>query len=88
MDRLSGSIRLIGGIDGGIRGSVPVDGKVEIGRTIPLPWYEGEYELTPVWENVTLETKQKSMREDVTMQAIPYAEVDNLAGGKTAIIGG
>lgn len=34
MDRLSGSIRLIGGIDGGIRGSVPVNGKVERPETV------------------------------------------------------
>lgn len=34
MDRLSGSIRLIGGIDGGIRGSVPVGGKIERPETV------------------------------------------------------
>lgn len=34
MDRLSGSISLIGGIDGGIRGSVPVNGKVERPETV------------------------------------------------------
>lgn len=34
MDRLSGSIRLIGGIDGGIRGSVPIGGKIENPKTV------------------------------------------------------
>lgn len=73
---------------GKIRASGRIGGYIGRSKSSILPWYEGEYELTPVWENVTLETKQKSMQEDVTMQAIPYAEVDNLAGGKTVIIGG
>lgn len=34
MDRIGGSISLIGGIDGGIRGSVPVDGKIENPKTV------------------------------------------------------
>lgn len=34
MDRLGGSISLIGGIDGGIRGSVPVNGKIERPETV------------------------------------------------------
>lgn len=34
MDRLGGDIMLLGGIDGGIRGSVPVEGKIEHPKTV------------------------------------------------------
>ena len=85
---MKGNIKASGRIGGRLREGRELDGYIDHAKTKPLPWYEGEYELTPVWENVTLETKQKSMQEDVTMQAIPYAEVDNLSGGVTVIIGG
>lgn len=88
MQELKGRISGQGNLNGNIRDKAKMSGTLHYAKSKPLPYYEGEYELTPVWENVTLETKQKSMKEDVTMQAIPYAEVDNLAGGKTVIIGG
>ena len=75
-------------LKGRISGQGSLKGRVVYAQTKPLPWYEGEYELTPIWEDVTLETKQKSMSNNVTMQAIPYAEVDNPSGGVTVIIGG
>ena len=75
-------------VGGRIDAKGKMSGKVKSAETKPLPWYEGEYELTPIWEDVTLETKQKSMSDNVTMQAIPYAEVDNPSGGVTVIIGG
>lgn len=71
-----------------IRAAGSISGTLNYAKNKPLPYYEGEYELTPVWEDVTLETKQKSMSDNVTMQAIPYAEVDNPSGGVTVIIGG
>lgn len=49
--------------------------------------YEGEYIITPSGEIQVLETNQKKMQDDVTVLAIPYDEVSNIAGGKTAIIG-
>ena len=88
MQELKGRISGQGNLNGNIRDKAKMSGTLHYAKSKPLPYYEGEYELTPVWENVTLETKQKSMKENVTMQAIPYAEVDNLAGGKTVIIGG
>lgn len=52
-----------------------------------LPYYEGEYEITPRKIEQILETKNTSMSNDVTVFAIPYAEVGNLGGGLTATIG-
>jgi hypothetical protein len=49
--------------------------------------YDGEYEVTPRIEAQTLQTAEKLMVNDVTVHAIPYAEVTNTAGGITATIG-
>lgn len=52
-----------------------------------LPNYEGSYEITPRVVEQMLETKDKSMIDDVTVNAIPYVEVSNVGGGFTATIG-
>lgn len=39
------------------------------------------------YEPVVLETKGRSMLDDVTVQKIPQFEVSNDAGGKTLILG-
>ena len=58
-----------------------------ISRDGRLPDYEGAYEVTPRKVEQVLETKDKSMTDNVTVFAIPYAEVSNLGGGLTATIG-
>lgn len=50
--------------------------------------HDGPYEVTPTFEEQTLETKDKTMRENVTVLSIPVVEVGNVQGGKTLIIGG
>lgn len=52
-----------------------------------FPYYEGNYEVTPDVLEQKLDTKQKIMREDVVVKAIPYSETTNNAGGKTVYIG-
>lgn len=52
-----------------------------------LPWYEGEYVVDPRKVEQVLETKHKSMRGDVTINPIFYAETSNPSGGMTAVIG-
>ena len=50
--------------------------------------YEGPYEVTPkADEQQTLQTKGMSMKEDMTVKAIPYFDVSNNAGGQTIYIG-
>lgn len=56
--------------------------------TITGDMYEGPYEVTPTLETQMLATRNKTMRDDVTVFEIPYAEVGNIAGGMTATIGG
>lgn len=50
--------------------------------------YAGPYTLTPTGETQTLHTANLRMAQNVTIQPIPYTEVSNASGGKTAIIGG
>lgn len=50
--------------------------------------YDGAYVITPhPFEDGVLQTRLKYMNDDVTVKKIPYAEVSNLSGGKTATIG-
>lgn len=49
--------------------------------------YEGDYIVTPKVVQQTLPTAQRLMQADVLIKEIPYAEVTNNVGGKTATIG-
>lgn len=50
--------------------------------------YDGEYVVTPMpYEAQILETKAKTMTDDVTVLAIPYYETSNVSG-ITIYIGG
>ena len=51
-----------------------------------LPYYEGSYEVTPKAVDQTLETRMKSMHDNVHVLEIPYSEVENPSGGKTVNI--
>lgn len=50
--------------------------------------YDGEYSVTPKFENQTLKTKNKVMDFDVDVKTIPLEKVANSSGGNTVIIGG
>lgn len=50
--------------------------------------YEGEYSIVPDWEAQTLQTKNKIMHADVTVEGIYINSAENLAGGNTVYIGG
>ena len=49
--------------------------------------YEGDYNITPSVEVQKMETKNKIMLDDVTVNAIPYFDVSNTSGGSTVYIG-
>lgn len=49
--------------------------------------YTGDYQVTPTASGKTLETNQKLMVDDVTIQAIPFSSVENCSGGQTITIG-
>lgn len=50
--------------------------------------YTGAYRVTPkIYTPVTLSTKSKTMKDDVTVLKIPQYEVSNESGGNTLIMG-
>lgn len=52
-----------------------------------LPYYDGDYVVVPRKIEQELETKNKSMHENVVINAINYSETINPYGGETVIIG-
>ena len=63
---------------------------IDFGEFIEISYYDfydGEYIVTPTDYIQTLDTDDKVMRDDVTVLAVPYIEVDNPYGGVTCIIG-
>lgn len=50
--------------------------------------YRGAYTVDPDFDGITLETRGKVMRDDVTVKPIEVARVSNTQGGKTVYIGG
>lgn len=57
-------------------------------NTITGDMYEGPYHVIPTFDDQELLTKDKTMREDVTVEPIPVSRTSNPAGGTTVYIGG
>jgi hypothetical protein len=49
--------------------------------------YDGSYVVIPEVKEQQMKTKNKYMTDDVTIEAIPYAEVSNTSDGITVTIG-
>ena len=63
-----------------------VTGYLGMGGGGHFPYYNGDYVVTPKTYEQTLATTRKSMRDDVTVEAVPYSEVSNPQGGFTVNI--
>ena len=50
--------------------------------------YTGEYTVDPDFDGKVLQTRQKYMRDNVTINPIQVESVSNPAGGRTVYIGG
>ena len=50
-------------------------------------WYDGEYDVTPMLTDQTLLTRDKLMRNNVTVREIPVTSTSNPYGGQTVVIG-
>ena len=88
MIELRGKIDQKSTVSGNIHPKSSISGKIGSPEQVPFPYYDGEYNIMPDWDDITLETEQKSMAENVTVQKIPYHETTNLSGGITVTIGG
>lgn len=50
--------------------------------------YDGSYTVTPTFETQRLATKDRLLKDNVTVDPIAVARVENPSGGKTIFIGG
>ena len=76
-----GEIRLANmAVDGDFGVFYPVSGETH-------ETYGGPYTVDPIFDPVVLETNDKIMADDVTVNAILVSRVSNPAGGKTITIG-
>lgn len=50
--------------------------------------YDGDYAITPNFDEQVLNTKYKFLKQDLTVEAIPVSRTTNLSGGTTIYIGG
>ena len=86
---------ITGRLDGAcvLHGTLEARGQLTGTLTLPNltppvhPSYDGPYEVTPRFYEQVLETKEKLMIDDVTVDVIPVHEVTNPAGGITVTIG-
>ena len=87
--QLTGTLQERQKITGQIQLNNALNGVVQMPNLSPPihPTYDGEYSVTPRFYEQKLETKEKLMIDDVTVEIIPAHEVTNPAGGLTVTIG-
>lgn len=88
---LDGEMELIICADGECSLEVPESGEmglITVVRDTNVDPYEGRYIVRPIFEEQTLETRDKYMRDDVTVEAIEVSRTSNPSGGTTVYIGG
>ena len=84
---LSGSISGTGKLSGTLEGKpAAISGEISSYR-LSHTKYSGPYEVIPRKVEQTLETSDKLLTDDVTINAINYSQVDNPSGGLTVNIG-
>ena len=75
----------VGNLQGIIQSNGTITGNISIVGAEDT--YDGGYVVTPKTYSQSLSTKNKLMKEDVSILEIPYYETSNLSG-KTVYIGG
>lgn len=88
MINLRGSIRAVGILKGALHRQGVLKGRVYLPRRVGTDVYEGAYSVSPDFEGTVLQTKEKFLEDDVTVQPIEVTRVSNTAGGNTVYIGG
>lgn len=84
---LSGSISGTGKLSGTLISERPIISGEVSSDILAAKKYPGPYEAIPRKVEQTLNTADKLLTDDITIDAINYSEVDNLYGGKTVNIG-
>lgn len=98
---ITGEVTAVASVEGSVVGKAGVIngeleartvlGDISVGRVVvehpEYPNYKGDYEVIPGPDAQSLETANKTMKDDVTIKAIPYYDVSN-PYGRTIYIGG
>ena len=84
---IKGSIASKKSLKGSITIKEKISGFVNVGGMIQQESYDGSYEVTPTIGQQILQTKNKTMVNDLTIKSIPYSEVTNTSNGITVTIG-
>lgn len=87
--RVSGSAASAGAIKATVRARQSIRGLITPGDIVigDLPYYTGEYTVTPSLDAQILDTQGKAMRDDVVVQRIPIIFTTNPQGGQSVVIG-
>lgn len=83
-----GSISTENSISGAITQKEKLSGMLASAYTTERNPYTGEYEVVPSSGGTTLDTKEKFLKNNITVHPIPYYEVPNTSGGTTVYIAG
>lgn len=75
-------------VSGRLSGTSTLCGGVSIPTVIHNEYYDGETTVVPSDYDKVLHTNGKTMRDDVTVVAIPFFRTTNVSGGDTIYIGG
>lgn len=75
--------------NGNLVGTIHSDGNLYGTLSVPEDYvdYIGSYDVIPKVTEQIVNTHDRHMTDDLTVKAIPYAEVTNQANGMTATIG-
>lgn len=81
------SIRVNASLSGDVQAGASLGQTViqYVGETNP---YTGEYIIDPDFDGQVLQTRQKYMTDNVTVNPIQVESVSNIEGGRTVYIGG
>lgn len=86
--KLHGQLSNVGYISGSLSSANTLIGALTIPTYVDVDTYDGSYEVEPKFEGQTLETKNKTLTDDISVKAIEVQSVSNLSGGRTVYIGG
>ena len=70
-----------------IKGNASVTIEIEKPDGCYHPEYIGETDVIPSNEQQTLETEKKVVMKNIIVEAVPYAEVAGISGGRVISIG-
>ena len=76
-----------GVLKGKIRSEISISATVRYPIDVRIPTYDGNYQVVPKSTEQVLSTKDKKMKDDLTVKAIPYFETSNEEDGVTIFIG-